>query len=244
MPETYASRLSRTLPAVRDQIAEAATSVGRDPAEITVVAVTKGHPVEACRAALAAGLTDLGENRVSELEEKVAAIGHDGVRWHMIGHVQRRKAPRLPGVADLLHSLDSLRLARRFQRVQDAEERDTPDAPLDVLFQVNTSGEEAKYGFEGGDVVERVLEAAALRALRARGLMTMAPFTDDESVLRTTFRRLRELRDRLRKERPDFGPELSMGMTNDLRIAVEEGSTMVRIGTALFGARAGETTHP
>lgn len=237
MPESYAARLSRTLPALRDRIAEGAAAVGRDPSEITVVAVTKGHPVDACRAALEAGLTDLGENRVSELEEKVAEIGHDGVRWHMIGHVQRRKAPRLLGVADLLHSLDSLRLARRFQRVQDADERETPDRPLDVLFQVNTSGEEAKYGFEGDDVVERVLEAAALPGLRPRGLMTMAPFTDDASVLRTTFRRLRELGDRLREERPDFGPELSMGMTNDLRIAVEEGSTMVRIGTALFGER-------
>jgi len=237
MSETYASRLSRTLPAVRDRIAEAAAAVGRAPSEVTVVAVTKGHPVEACRAALEAGLTDLGENRVSELEKKVAAIGHDGVRWHMIGHVQRRKAPRLLGVADLLHSLDSVRLARRFQRVQDAEDRDTPDVPLDVLFQVNTSGEDAKYGFEGDDVVERVLEAAAVPGLRARGLMTMAPFTDDETVLRATFRRLRELRDLLREERPDFGAELSMGMTNDLRIAVEEGSTMVRIGTALFGER-------
>jgi len=237
MSETYASRLSRTLPAVRDRIAEAASAVGRDPSEVTVVAVTKGHPVEACRAALEAGLTELGENRVSELEEKVAAIGHDGVRWHMIGHVQRRKAPRLLGVVDLLHSLDSVRLARRFERVQDAEDRDTPDAPLDVLFQVNTSGEEAKYGFEGDHVAERVLGAAAVPGLRARGLMTMAPFTDDASVLRATFRRLRELRDRLREERPDFGAELSMGMTNDLRIAVEEGSTMVRIGTALFGER-------
>lgn len=228
----YASRLQETLPRVRDAIAEAAVAAGRDASDITLVAVTKGHPVEAVRAAADAGLVDLGENRVSEMERKVAEAGRDGVRWHMIGHVQRRKAPRVVEITDLLHSVDSTRLAERIDRV-----REEGSPPVDVLFQVNTSGEEAKYGFAAEDAFDRIMEAAELPGLVARGLMTMAPFTDDEAVLRRTFRGLRELSERLRKARPAFGPVLSMGMTNDLRVAVEEGSTLVRIGTALFGER-------
>lgn len=228
----YATKLNETLPRVREAVAEAARTAGRDPSEITLVAVTKGHPEEAVRAALDAGLRDLGENRVSELEEKVERVGRDGVRWHMVGHLQRRKAPRIFGVADVLHSVDSVRLAERLARVR---EDDRP--PLRVLFQVNTSGEEAKYGFEEDAALDHILEASALPGLRPEGLMTMAPLTDDEAVLRRTFSRLRELLGEIRRERPDFGEELSMGMTNDLRIAVEEGSTMVRIGTALFGER-------
>lgn len=229
----YATRLQEALPRVRDAINEAAVSVDRDPAEVTLVAVTKGHPLEAVEAALEAGLVDLGENRTGELESKAGRISREGVRWHMVGHVQRRKAPRVMAVADLVHSVDSVRLTERFSRVADEAGQD-----VDVLFQVNTSGEEAKYGFAPGDARARIPELAQLPRIRARGLMTMAPLTDDESVLRTTFRRLRELSDVLRDEVAGFGPELSMGMTNDLRIAVEEGSTMVRLGTALFGERA------
>ncbi|MGD2069336.1 MAG: YggS family pyridoxal phosphate-dependent enzyme [Gemmatimonadota bacterium] len=228
----YADTLKETLPRVREAIAGAADAAGRDASDVTLVAVTKGHPLEAVRAALEAGIEDLGENRVGELESKVADVGREGVRWHMIGHVQRRKAPRALAAADLIQSVDSLRLAERIDRVLD---EGAP--PVEVLFQVNTSGEEAKYGFDGEEALDRVLEASALPGLRSRGLMTMAPFTDDEAVLRRTFARLRELGERIREARPDFGTVLSMGMTNDLRIAVSEGSTMVRIGTALFGER-------
>lgn len=228
----YADRLKETLPRVREAIAEAAAATGRDPAGITLVAVTKGHPSEAVEAALGAGLVDLGENRVGELEEKAAPVRRESVRWHMVGHVQRRKAPRVLEVADLVHSVDSVRLTERFSGVAEAAGRD-----VDVLFQVNTSGEDAKYGFALDEALDRIPDLTHLPRIRARGLMTMAPLTDDEAVLRGTFRRLRELGERLRDEVPDFGPELSMGMTNDLRIAVEEGSTMVRIGTALFGER-------
>lgn len=229
----YAARLRETLPRVRDTIARAAAEAGRDPAGVTLVAVTKGHPLEAVEAALDAGLVDLGENRAGELEEKAARVRGEAVRWHMVGHVQRRKAPRVMEAAALVHSVDSVRLAERFSRVAEAAGRE-----VDVLFQVNTSGEEAKYGFRARDAAERIPALARLPGLRARGLMTMAPLTDDEAVLRGTFRRLRELGEELRRELPSFGPELSMGMSNDLTIAVEEGSTMVRIGTALFGPRA------
>ena len=134
--------------------------------------------------------------------------------------------------ADLIHSVDSPRLARRFSRVAtDAERR------VAVLIQVNTSGEESKGGFEGEGALERIQEAAELPGLDVRGLMTMAPFVDDEKVLSTSFRRLRELSERLRSVTDAVGPELSMGMTNDMEIAIREGSTMIRIGTALFGER-------
>jgi len=229
----YAERLRETLPEVRASIEKACDRAGRSPDEVTLVAVTKSHPFEAIEAALAAGLTDLGENRVAELEEKVEHFGHpEGVRWHMIGSIQSRKASRLPGVADLVQSVGRIKVARK---LADAVE----GARMPVLAQVNTSGEDAKGGFESERVVEQILEVAEFDELRLDGLMTMAPFVDDETVLRTTFRGLRETLEAVRRHRPDVGTTLSMGMTNDLGIAIEEGSTMVRVGTALFGERPG-----
>lgn len=228
----YPSLLRETLPRVREAIGTAEAAAGREAGSVRLVAVTKGHPVEAVRAALGAGLHDLGENRVGELETKVAQVGREGIRWHMIGHLQRRKAPRALAAADLIHSVDSLRLAERLDRVAEEAER-----TVEVLVQVNTSGEDAKSGFSTARAVDGVLEMVALPRLQVRGLMTMAPFVDDETVLRTTFRRLRETLQDVRRHEPRVGGELSMGMTNDLRFAVEEGSTMVRIGTALFGER-------
>lgn len=233
----YQARLRETVPRVRDAIAEAAVRAGRAPGDITLVAVSKGHPLEAVRAALDVGLQDLGENRVSELEEKVGAMGRSGVTWHMVGHVQRRKAPRVLDVADVIHSVDSVRLARRLVRVSEGSDAGESRVPARLLFQVNTSGEEAKYGFDAAEAVDRILDISELPGLHCAGLMTMAPLTDDEGVLRATFRRLRELLEEIRRSRSSFGSELSMGMTNDLRIAVEEGSTVVRVGTALFGER-------
>jgi hypothetical protein len=229
----YRERLAETLPRLRHAIAEAALSAGRDPALVKLVAVTKGHPVAAVRAALEEGLEDLGENRVEELEAKVAEVGRAAARWHMIGHLQRRKVPGAVASADLIQSVDSLRLAERISRVAGQSGLESAS----VLLQVNTSGEEAKAGFPLEGALEALLEAAAVPGLAVRGLMTMAPYTDDERVLRTTFARLREMGVALASHRPGVGRELSMGMTNDLRIAVEEGSTMVRIGTALFGER-------
>ena len=228
---TYRERLAETLPRVREAIREAAVGVGRDPAGVRLVAVTKGHPAEAVTAAVEAGLTDLGENRIEELEEKIERLGRPA-RWHFIGHLQSRKATRALA-ADLIHSVDSLKLARRLARA--AEEAGRSDVA--VLLQVNTSGEGSKSGFGADEAPEALLEVVGLAPLRVQGLMTMAPFTEDQALVRRTFRGLRHLLDALRAERPEVGGELSMGMSNDLRVAVEEGSTLVRIGTALFGER-------
>ncbi len=232
--ESYSLRLDARLPVVRGEIAAACRASGRSPDTVGLVAVTKGHPVEAIAAARAAGLTRMGENRVAELTTKVGALGRDGIEWHMIGHIQRRKVGALIEVVDLIHSVDSLRLAERIGRLAQGAGVRVP-----VLLQANVSGERAKGGLEGPARVDQALQIAALRGVQVRGLMTMAPFVDDEETLRGTFGALRELSETLRRQDPSIGGELSMGMSNDLRFAVEEGSTMVRIGTALFGPRPG-----
>lgn len=230
-----ASRLAENVERVREAIAGAARRAGRDPREVRIVAVTKGHPFAVVEAALEAGLEDLAENRIESLEERRARVSDDRCRWHMVGRVQTRKAPRVHGAAHLLHSLDSVKLARRLDRTAPAE-----TGPLPVLLQVNTSGEGSKTGFEPEELEEEVGAVLELPGLRVRGLMTMAPLTEDERTLRRTFADLRELRERLARSVPGFeGRELSMGMSNDYELAVEEGSTMVRLGTVLFGEREG-----
>jgi len=218
----------------REGVEEAATRGGRSATDITLVAVTKGHPFEVVEAALEVGLRDLGENRVESLVERAARVTVVGCRWHMVGRLQRRQAPELHGSADLVHSVDSLRLAERLART--APEGSEP--PLGILVQVNTSGEDAKTGMAPDEAPDTVAQILELRELRVQGLMTMAPYTDDERVLRATFAGLRELAGELRRQLPEYrGMELSMGMSNDYRVAVEEGSTMIRLGTALFGER-------
>ena len=229
----YLERLRENLPRVRDEVDAAARRSGRGGTDVTLVAVTKSHPLAAVEAALAAGIEDIGENRVDELAAKVKAF-EDGPapRWHMIGHLQRRKAPRVIGVCDLLHSVDTVRLASRLDRFVPAGA-----APLPVLVQVNTSGEASKSGFSPDEAPEAVHRICELAGLSVRGLMTMAPFTGRERVVRDAFRTLRRLHGELRRLERYRGDHLSMGMTNDFRIAVEEGSTMIRIGTALLGPR-------
>jgi hypothetical protein len=237
--QEYAARLERTLPELRERVRRVAEGAGRDPASVRIVAVTKSHPLDAVDAALAAGLYDLGENRVEELEEKRAARPDAPATWHLIGHVQSRKARRAAELADLVHSVDSLRLAEKL--AQAGAEACGPGAQegreVAVLAQVNTSGEGSKGGFALEGAVEAIHEVAELPGLRVRGLMTMAPFVDDERVLRAAFASLRETGERLRRVTDRVGQELSMGMTNDLDVAIREGSTMIRIGTALFGER-------
>ncbi len=229
---TYDERVTASLPELRERISHAARRSGRDPNEVTLVAVTKAHPIEAVQAAISHDLFDLGENRTEELEWKRAAVKDGRARWHMIVHVQRRKAPRLVGLADLVHSIDSVRLAERLSNAAVEAGK-----IISVLVQVNTSGEESKAGFQGAGLKDEIRKVLTLPGVEVRGLMTMAPFTDDEAPLRRTFEGVRILDEELRAVEGYRGEQLSMGMTNDFEIAIEEGSTMIRIGTALFGKR-------
>lgn len=189
------------------------------------------------QAARSAGLLRCGENRVAELEEKVGVLGRPAVEWHLIGHLQRNKVRLALPLFDLIHSIDSERLAAEL-----SAEAQRSGVTARGLIQVNASGEGTKGGFDALEeldvVVEQVARVSALPALEVLGLMTMAPFTDEEAVQRQTFRRARELFDRCGRELKDFqARHMSMGMSNDFEAAVEEGSTMVRLGTILFGER-------
>ena len=228
----YESRILENLPRIREAIGKAAHRVGRAEDEVTLVAVTKAHPPDALRAALAAGLRDLGENRVEELEGKVGLLGRDAATWHMVGHVQSRKARQAVEAADLIHSVDTLKLAGRVSGFASEAGIRMP-----VLIQVNTSEEEAKSGFAQDQALDAIHEVLGLPGMEVRGLMTLAPFVDEERVLRRAFVGLRRIHEEASRIPGYRGRELSMGMTNDFELAVEEGSTMVRIGTALFGER-------
>ena len=227
------SRLNETLPRVRERIQAARDRAGRTD-DVRLIAVTKGHPPGAAAAAVRAGLTDLGENRVQELEEKVAAVGRESATWHLIGHLQRNKARTALELFDRIHSIDSPRLARTLSK-----EAVKAGRTVRGLLQVNVSGEETKGGFEEDEAADALGAMGELPSLVVDGLMTMAPWTDDERVLRRTFSAARRLLERCAAEVPSalHGRELSMGMSNDFAIAVEEGATMVRLGTVLFGER-------
>ena len=223
--------IEQRLAEVRARIAASADRAGRDPASVSIVAVTKGHPLETARQACEAGLLDLGENRVQEALGKMDAWPEAPVSWHLIGHLQRNKVKLAVGRFVLIHSLDSARLADALE-----EAAGSRDVVQDVLVEVNVAGESQKTGCPAGAVRSLVEHAAGLPHLAVRGLMTMAPFTADVVEQRRAFRGLRELRDEL------VGggfrlPVLSMGMSNDFETAVEEGATMVRLGTVLFGER-------
>jgi PLP dependent protein len=230
---TMSDDLAARLASVRETIGAAAERSGRSANEVTIVAVTKTYPAAAVLAAREAGLADVGENRVQELAEKVEAVGRDMVTWHLIGHLQRNKARRALPSFDLLHSLDSTRLARELSDAAMAAGTTTR-----ALVQVNASGEETKSGFALEELVEALGAICELPGLRVEGLMTMAPFTDDQAVIRRSFAATRAARDDAARQIPAFaGERLSMGMSNDYEVAVEEGSTLVRLGTVLFGAR-------
>ncbi len=229
----WEAQIRHALAEVGERIDRALVRAGRAEG-VQVIGITKGHPTEVVQAALQVGLRALGENRVQELEQKVAEVGRDAAEWHMVGHLQRNKARSATATSDWIHSLDSLRLGRTLDR-----EASRAGQPIRALLQVNTSGEASKGGFEPETAVQALAELSELGSLEIHGLMTMAPWTDDEAVLRTTFRRTRELLERCEQELPGAlrGRELSMGMSNDFEIAVEEGATMVRLGTVLFGER-------
>jgi pyridoxal phosphate enzyme (YggS family) len=228
------SRLKETLPAVQERIQQALQAAGRGGDGVRIVAVTKGHPVEAAAAALRAGLTTLGENRVAGLAAKVESLGRQAAQWHMIGHLQRNKAREAIQLFDRIHSVDSLRLARKL-----SAEAARAGQVVRGYMQVNVSGEASKGGIAAEQAVESLGVMASLDALQLDGLMTMAPLTDDEGVLRDTFRLTRDLLEDCMRQVPEglAGRELSMGMSNDFEIAIQEGATCVRLGTVLFGER-------
>ena len=207
-----------------------ATIAKLTPQPVTIVAVTKGFGPDAIRAAMDAGLVDIGENRVQEAVQKQDALKElTGVRWHLIGHLQRNKARVVAGRFELVHSLDSLELARELDRRSTTLQR--------VLLQVNVAREPQKSGCAPEEAPALARDIAALGNLRLEGLMTLAPFTDDVDVQRQTFRGLRVLRDRIKEEEGLWLGTLSMGMSGDYATAVAEGATVIRLGTALFGPR-------
>lgn len=218
--------------AVRRRIEEAAAACGRDPAEIRLVAVSKTWPPQAVVAAHEAGLGVFGENYVQEARDKIAALAALPLRWHLIGHLQTNKAKFAVRLFDLIHTLDSVRLAREIDRLAARLPK-----VQDVLIQVSLAGEETKSGASPAEVPALLAEASRLSHLRVLGLMTIPPYFDDPERARPYFARLRALRDRLEEESGIALPELSMGMTGDFEAAIAEGATLVRIGTAIFGNR-------
>lgn len=222
---TLEQTIAANISAVRARIAAAAARVGRDPAGIRLVGVSKTFPPEMVAAAVRAGLADIGENRVQEAVAKRAALEAAGLRpvWHLVGHLQTNKVKPALQTFDILHSIDSVRLAEALNR--------HATRPVDVLIEVNVAGEATKFGFAPEEVEEALRYLQRLDHLRVHGLMTVAPQVADPEQVRPVFRALRALRDATGLA------ELSMGMTDDFEVAVEEGATIVRIGRAIFGPR-------
>ena len=220
---------------VRARMSAAAQRSGRRPDEVRLIAISKTHPATVIKQVCQLGATDFGENRVQEAEGKIAEIGREKVRWHLVGHLQANKARRAVNLFDVVHSLDTLDLAQRLDRLCAEEGRES----LPVLIQIDLGHEETKSGIDESELNHLVESLGPLTRLKLIGLMTLPPFFDDPEQSRPFFRRLRELRDEL-NQRGAFGErtgELSMGMTHDFEVAIEEGATMVRIGTAIFGER-------
>jgi PLP dependent protein len=211
---------------VMETINEAARRSNRDPGDIKLIAVTKTVDIEAVRQAINLGINDFGENRVQEAAAKVTGLPE--VRWHFIGHLQTNKVKNVVPAYSLIHSLDRLSLAEALQGCAEKLDRE-----VEVLIKVNVSGESSKYGMQPGELPGFLSKISAFNRLKVRGLMTMAPFVDDPEETRPFFQKLRLLRDEYTGTGFEL-KELSMGMTNDYTVAVEEGATMVRIGSALF----------
>lgn len=224
--------VQENLQQVKAKIALAAGRAGRSAREVKLVAVTKGVSIEKMEAALAAGVRIFGENRVQEMLAKQPLLPA-GIEWHFIGHLQTNKVKYVLNRVSLIHSLDSWRLAQAISRLAGKEGREVP-----VLVQVNVAGEKTKYGLPPGEVMEFLGAVSTLPGLKIRGLMTVAPAVDDPEEVRPVFRELRLLHERARALFPAAGIDyLSMGMSNDYLVAIEEGANLVRLGTAIFGAR-------
>ncbi|MFY0759131.1 YggS family pyridoxal phosphate-dependent enzyme [Metabacillus dongyingensis] len=213
---------------INARIENTCSKIGRNPNEIQIIAVTKYVDIDRAKEALSAGISHLGENRNEGLSEKYTAIGSEA-KWHFIGTLQTRKVKDIIGKADYIHSLDRISLAKEISK--------RADNKIDCFIQVNTSGEESKHGMAPNEVLPFVNELGSFPYINVAGLMTMAPNTDDTTVLRQSFARLRELSEEVRTLNLPYAPckELSMGMSNDFEIAIEEGATFIRIGSALVG---------
>jgi pyridoxal phosphate enzyme (YggS family) len=227
--------IAERVAAVRERIARAADRARRSPAEVRLVAVSKTQPVEAVREAFAAGVREFGENRVQEAEPKITAsadLAASGARWHLVGHLQSNKARRAASLFELVQSIDSLDLAQRLARVGEETGR-----PVHGLVEVDLAGEASKFGLPRAELFAALGALRGQAGLRLEGLMVLPPLLDDLETVRPYFRGLRELRDRAVGEGLLAAGELSMGMSHDFETAIEEGATLVRVGTAIFGER-------
>src|SRR5215213_1922595 len=221
MNETLASRLAE----ISGQIANAAQKANRPPQAIKLVAVSKTHPAQSVKDAIEAGARAFGENKVQEAEGKIGEIGRENAEWHLIGHLQSNKARKAVRLFDVIHSVDSVELAERLERICEEEGRER----LSVFVQVDLAKESTKNGIGEKDLPELVGFLSGCRHLQFDGLMTLPPFFEDAEKVRPFFRRLRELRDEICP-----AGELSMGMSHDFALAIEEGATVIRVGTAIF----------
>src|SRR5216683_182121 len=232
-PRITREQLAANIAHVRSAIAEAAQRAGRSADEITLVAVSKTMPVELVQMAYNLGVTDFGENRVQEALPKIASFHPQGLRWHMIGHLQSNKAGKVVNPFYCVHSVDSLHLAQTLSRHAGEQGKRLP-----VLLQINVSGETSKEGMPLAGTSELARQIVVLPYIQVEGLMTIAPLVEDPEQVRPAFRKLRLMRDQLRAELPECSwQHLSMGMTGDYSVAIEEGATIVRIGRAIFGER-------
>lgn len=225
--------IAENIKTVLQKIERAAAKSGRPAEAVKLIAVTKTIPPELIRAALNSGVTELGENRVQELREKYDSIG-EGCNWHLIGHLQTNKVKYIADKVSLIHSLDSLELAREIQKRGEMAGRS-----IEVLVQVNIAGEETKFGIDKSEAIAFIKRVSGYPSMRVRGLMTIAPLAANAEDVRYVFRELAKLRiDICRENIDNIGMDyLSMGMSGDYEVAIEEGSNMVRIGTAIFGHR-------
>ena len=237
--------IAANLKRVRDEINSACLRAGRDPRSVTLIAVSKTHPADIVLQAIAANAMHLGENRVEEAETKIPLVKQaipKPVTWHMIGHLQSRKAKDAAALFDVIHSVDTLKLGEKLSRHMEELGR-----TIDIMMEINVSGEVNKYGIAAHDwqtnaetrlaLFDSARQFARLPGIRLVGLMTMAPIVNDMQETRPVFASLAQLRDALQLEIGSALPQLSMGMTDDYPVAIEEGATLVRIGRAIFGAR-------